>query len=50
MHPLVVFSIVIKKYSQPKSLELCFIQLEYLGLQAWEAVSQVNPERTTLRR
>ena len=30
-----------KKYSQPKGGELRFIQWEFLGLQAWEAASQV---------
>lgn len=43
MHPLVVFSIVdLKNIHSLKSLELCFIQLEYLGLQTGKAVSQVN--------
>ena len=31
-----------KKYSQPKGGELDFIQWEFLGLQAWEAASQVT--------
>ena len=31
----------VKKYSQPKSWELCFIQQEFSGLQAQEAASQV---------
>ena len=34
----------LKKYSQPKSCELCFIWWEFLGLQAWEAASQVPQE------
>ena len=32
----------LKKFIQPKSWELCFIWQEILGLQMWEAVSQVN--------
>ena len=32
----------LKKYSQPKSWELCFIWQEFLGLQAWGAASQVT--------
>jgi len=31
-----------KKISQPKLWDLCFIQREFLGLQAREAVSQVT--------
>ena len=31
----------LKKYSQPRSWELCFIQWEFLGLQGQEAASQV---------
>ena len=33
----------LKKYSQPKSWELCFIQWEFLGLQAPETASEVIP-------
>ena len=32
----------LKKYSQPKGWELCFIQWEFLGLQAQETKSQVT--------
>ena len=32
----------LKKYSQPKSWELCFIQWEFLGLQARKGASQVT--------
>ena len=31
-----------KQNMQPKSWELCFIRQEFLGLQAWEAASQVT--------
>ena len=32
----------LKKYSQPKSWELCFIWWKCLGLQAWETATQVT--------
>ena len=32
----------LKKYSQPKSWELCVTEWEFLGLQGWEAVSQAT--------
>ena len=32
----------LKKYSQPKSWEFCFIWWEFLGLQAWETASQAT--------
>ena len=44
------YSYQLEKYSQPKIWELCFTRWEFLELQAREAASQINPERTTLRR
>ena len=47
---VLVLSTEEKKYPQPKSWELCFIQWEYLGLQAPGDSISSNPERTALRR